>query len=77
MEKIAMVHKGAEKIPVQITGEDDPRLHTLVQTHGADAVHVDGVSMADRAVQVPVKAPKAVKKAVQQAVKKAVKKARK
>lgn len=77
-DMIAIVHKGAEKIPVQVTGLDDPRLQTLCDTHGHDAVHVDGVSMAQRATApAPKPARKAVAKAVKQAVKKAVKKARK
>ncbi len=57
---IAMVHKGAEKIPVQITGMDDPRLQALANEHGPGAVFVDGVSMADLTPEeAPEEAPAA------------------
>lgn len=56
----ALVLKGADKIPVEITGMDDPALKALVDLHGPEFVEVDGKTMAAHAAPM-LEAPEPVK----------------
>jgi hypothetical protein len=56
----AMICKGNERIPVEVTGLDDPRLAQLIDTHGRSSVLVDGQPIPDPDAVVEAADPDAV-----------------